>query len=129
VILIEALAIPDETFGSYPVVRMFSATTATNSKDGKEAELSVSADQIYIVDMAGEGEYIPPTMSIERIELVYYMPDPRYQVGELVPDQRYIQPAWLFAGHYSTGEGFFILVQALKQEFLLPEPAPYTQPG
>jgi len=129
VILIEALAIPDETFGSYPVVRMFSATTATNSKDGKEAELSVSADQIYIVELAAEGEYTPPTMSIERIELVYYMPDPRYQVGELIPDQRYIQPTWLFAGHYSTGEEFFILVQALKQEFLLPEPAPYTQPG
>jgi hypothetical protein len=129
VILIEALAIPDETFGSYPVVRMFSATTAINLTDGKEAELSVSADQIYIVELAAEGEYIPPTMSIERIELVYYMPDPRYQVGELIPDQRYIQPAWLFAGHYSTGEEFFILVQALKQEFLLPEPAPYTQPG
>ncbi|GAB4456780.1 MAG: hypothetical protein OHK0041_21640 [Anaerolineales bacterium] len=129
-VMIEALLVPGETFGSYPAARIFSAaTTGINPKTGQEAEpLSVTADQIYTVDLASD-EYTPPTMTIERVELVYYMPDPRYIQGELEPDQRTIQPAWLFTGHYSTGETFFILVQALKQEFLLPEIAPYTQPG
>jgi hypothetical protein len=128
VILIEALAIPDETFGGYPALRIFSAAMAVKPKDGKAAELSISADQIYVVDEANEGIPIPPTATIERVELVYYMPDPR-GLTELSPDQRYIQPAWLFVGHYSDGTEFFILVQALKTEFLLPEIAPYTQPG
>ncbi|MBV6395632.1 MAG: hypothetical protein HFACDABA_01210 [Anaerolineales bacterium] len=128
-ILIEALIVPDETFGSYPALRIFSAATATNPKNGEAQEMQISADQVYIVDEAAEGEQAPPSMIIERVELVYYMPDPRYLAGELEPDQKYLQPAWLFAGHYSTGESFFILVQALNQEFLLPEPAPHTQPG
>lgn len=130
-VMIEALLVPGETFGSYPAVRIFSAaTTGINPKTGQEAEpLSVTADQIYTVDLTAEGEYAPPAMTIERVELVYYMPDPRYTQGELSPDQRYIQPAWLFTGHYSDGSAFFVLVQALKQEFLLPEIAPYTPPG
>lgn len=128
-ILLEGLIVPDESFGGYPVVRIFAGATAVNPKNGEAQELQISADQVYVVDEAVEGPLAPPTLTIERVELVYYMPDPRYQVGELSPDQRYIQPAWLFVGHYSTGEAFFILVQALQQEFILPEQAPYTQPG
>jgi len=128
-VLIEALIVPNETFGSYPALRIFSASTAANLKTGEAQEMQISADQVYIVDEAAEGEQAPPSMIIERVELVYYMPDPRDLAGTIEPDQTYLQPAWLFAGHYSTGESFFILVQALKQEFLLPETAPYTQPG
>jgi hypothetical protein len=128
-VLIEALIVPDESFGGYPALRIFSAASAVNPKNGEAQELEISADQIYVVDEAVEGPLAQPTLIIERVELVYYMPEPRYQVDELGPDQRYIQPAWLFAGHYSDGTAFFVLVQALKQEFLLPEIAPYTQPG
>ncbi len=120
---IEALIIPDESFGGYPALRIFAAQTADSPEP-----LKITADQIYTVDLATD-EYTPPTMTIERVELVYYMPNPRYHVGEFEPDQRYIQPAWLFTGHYSDGSSFFILIQALKQEFLLPEIAPYTPPG
>ena len=125
VVQIEALIIPGETFGSYPALRMFSAAATGEGVP----ELTVTADQINVVDLTGGGEYAPPTATIERVELVYYIPDPRYLQGALSPDQRYIQPAWLFSGHYSDGTAFFVLVQALKQEFLLPEIAPYTQPG
>ncbi|MBI4760022.1 MAG: LysM peptidoglycan-binding domain-containing protein [Chloroflexota bacterium] len=121
---IEALIIPGESFGGYPVLRIFAAQMADSPQP-----LQVTADQIYTVDLAAAGEYVPPTMTIERVELVYYMPDPRYHVGEFEPDHLTLQPAWLFTGHYSDGTAFFILVQALKQEFLLPEIAPYTQPG
>lgn len=128
-VLIEALIVPGETFGGYPALRIFSAASAINPKNGEAQELQISADQIYIVDEAVEGPPTQPTLAIERVELVYYMPEPRYQVDEFSPDQRYLQPAWLFTGHYSDGTGFFILVQALQQEFLLPEPVPFPGPG
>jgi predicted O-linked N-acetylglucosamine transferase (SPINDLY family) len=71
--------------------------------------------------------YVPPQATIENVELVYYISDPHY----IVPDtaQPYIQPAWRFHGHYSSGDEFEILIQALKQEYLIPELAPYTRPG
>ncbi len=128
-VLIEGLAIPDETFGGYPVLRMYSMSLAINPKNGQAAELQISADQVYVIDESEEPEFVPPTLTIERVMLVYYMPDPIYVTGDLEPDQRYIQPAWLFLGHYSDGSEFFFLVQALKREFLLPEPAPLTPPG
>ncbi|MFZ5822477.1 MAG: LysM peptidoglycan-binding domain-containing protein [Chloroflexota bacterium] len=128
-ILIEALIIPGEALGGYPALRIFSASPAVNTKNGKPLELSVTADQVYTVDLAGEGEWTPPTAAIERVQLVYYMPDPRYKTGALNPDEKYLQPAWLFTGHYSDGTEFFILVQALKMDFLLPETAPFTAPG
>jgi len=128
-VLLEALIIPDESFGGYPALRVFSANMAISPKNGQPIELQVMSDQIPIYDEPSPGESVPPTATIERVELVYYMPDPRYLTGELSPDQRTLQPAWLFLGHYSDGSEFFILVQALKTEFLLPEIAPYTQPG
>ena len=128
-VLIEALIVPDESFGGYPALRIFSAASAVNPKNGEAQEMSISADQIYVVDEAAEGPLVQPTLVIERVELVYYMPEPRYQIGELSPDQRYLQPAWMFTGHYSDGTAFFVLVQALQQEFLLPEQMPFQGPG
>ncbi len=128
-VLLEALVIPGETFGDYPSLRVFSANMAISPKNGQPIELQVMSDQIPIYDEPSPGESVPPTATIERIELVYYMPDPRYLPGPLEMDQRYLQPAWLFIGHYSDGSELVILVQALKTEFLLPEVAPYTQPG
>ncbi len=128
-VLIEGLIVPDETFGGYPAVRIYAGSLAFDPQNGQPLTLDITADQIYTVDLAIEGEFTPTTAAIERVELVYYMPNPRYKTGELSPDEKYLQPAWLFTGHYSDGTAFFILVQALKQEFLLPEPAPYTLPG
>lgn len=62
---------------------------------------------------------IMSTMTIKKIELVYYISDPRYQTNPADPG--YIQPMWRFYGHYYDGSEFEFLVQALKDEFLLPE--------
>jgi LysM repeat protein len=131
VMILEALAIPDETFEGYPALRTFSSTFA-DPPSGAPAEVTVTADQPYIVEEApGMENYVPPSATIERVELVYYIPDPLY--GNTDPanstDARYIQPAWRFYGHYNNGNEFEFLVQALKQEFLLPELAPYRAPG
>ena len=134
-VLLETLAIPDERFGGYPGIRVYSASMAVSPKNGQPLELSITANQPRVIDdtqnpvIPPQANYTPPATTIDNIELVYYMPDPHNVTGELSPDQRYIQPAWLFTGHYSDGTEFFILVQALKTEFLLPEAAPYTPPG
>lgn len=41
----------------------------------------------------------------------------------------YIEPVWHFQGRYENGTEFDVLIQALKQEFLLPELAPGSLPG
>lgn len=130
-ILLETLAIPDETFGGYPAVRVFSASMATNPKDGLPMELTVTADQINTFDepSGSTDTYTPPALIIEKIELMYYITNPHWQAGELDGSQPYIQPAWRFYGHYENGDEFELIVQALTLEYLLPELAPFTPPG
>ncbi len=127
---LEALEIPGDQFEGYPTLRYFNGGLAVDSITGKTAEMPITADQPYVMDEPTPQEnYTPPTITIEKVELIYYIPDPRYITSELVIDQRYLQPAWRFYGHYSDGSEFEYLIQALKNEFLLPELAPYTQPG
>ena len=131
--ILEALIVPDETYGGYPTLRVYSSGPAISPKNGQPVEITITSDQPYISDEPSAPEsienYVPPTVTIEKVELVYYIPDPRYLASELVIDQRYLQPTWRFYGHYSDGTEFEYLIQALKNEFLLPELAPYTQPG
>jgi LysM repeat protein len=129
-VLHEALAIPDETYGGYPTIRIFSSVLATNPNEDDQAELSSTADQPIIVDVEQDPQtYIPPALTIEKVELVYYVPDPTYASQDSNPGPHYIQPAWRFYGHYADGSEVSFLVQALEPEFLLPELEPYTGPG
>ena len=92
--------------------------------------MTITADQPYVMDGALDPEeYIPPDATIEKVELVYHLSDPRYAPPAANASPQYIQPAWRFQGHYSNGDEFEILVQALKQEYLLPEIEGFTPPG
>jgi hypothetical protein len=129
-VLYETLIIPDESFGGYPAMRVFSGTGDTSLKTGKPAALDITADQPYEIPYyppADAGEV--PTLTIEKVELVYFTSDPRY--AESYPDAMspYLQPVWRFYGHYSDGSEIVILIQALDQEYLYPEPAPAVQGG
>ena len=130
--MLQILAIPGETFGGYPALRVFDGTVAVNPKDGQPVEFTGSADKFNIVDESvqpGMENYVPPELTIESVELVYYVPDQRRNMPDGGPDMKYLQPAWRFYGHYSDGSEAQFLVQALKQEFLLPELVPYPGPG
>lgn len=131
-VIMETLAIPGESVGGYPGLRVFSSAMAVNPKDGQSAEMTITANQPSIMEEAPSNPdaYVPPAATIEVVELVYYVPDPAYSNSN--PNSgsvQYIQPAWRFYGHYSNGDEFEFLVQALKKEFLLPELAPYRSPG
>ncbi|MEP7135095.1 MAG: LysM domain-containing protein [Chloroflexota bacterium] len=128
-VLLEAINIPDDFNNGYPVLRTFGASLAT-SKNGQAVEMTVTADQPYIIDETPNTEVsVPPTLTIEKVELTYYLPNPLYGRNDQNADAQIIQPVWRFYGHYATGDEFEILVQALKREFLLPELAPYEPPG
>ena len=101
----------------------------TNPKNGEPMQLEVMADQPSTLPEQPANDGTLPTMTIERIELVYYVANPRYLTPDPNGEPPYIQPAWLFVGRYSNGDTFFILVQALTQDYLLPEVAPVTPPG
>jgi hypothetical protein len=127
---VEALIIPDETFGSTPAMRTFSGAMAVNPKNGESIPLEITADKPYVLpeslDTAGGS---PPTLMIETIELVYYTSDPHYSAAYPEAMTPYIQPVWRFYGHYSNGSEMEFFVQALKQEYLLPEAAPAVRGG
>jgi hypothetical protein len=131
-VLLQILAIPGETFGGYPALRVFDGVGAVNPKDGQPVEFTGSADQFNIIDESvqpGMENYVPPDLTIEWVELVYYVPDQSMDMSRTGPDFRYLQPAWRFFGHYSDGSEAQFLVQALKQEFLLPELVPNRGAG
>lgn len=128
-VLLEGLLIPDETFGGYPTIRVFSGSMAVSPKDGQPMTLEIRADQPVVMDeLVPQQEYELPTANLEKIELVYYIPDPSF-----IPNNNdgpgYIQPMWRFTGHYSNGIAFEVLVQALQPEFLSPEIQAVEGPG
>ncbi|HET6595727.1 MAG TPA: LysM peptidoglycan-binding domain-containing protein [Anaerolineales bacterium] len=127
-VLLEALIVPEETFGGYPTLHVFSAAVFNPIED--PSEFSVSADQPNFFSEEVEPHNITsPSLTIEKVELVYYIPNPQFRDQNLSSDPRYIQPAWRFYGHSSDGSEVEFLVQALQPEFLLPELAPHRAPG
>jgi hypothetical protein len=130
-VLIQALVIPSESLVGYPAVLVFSAQIAINPKNGQPTELEMTADQPYVTDKSqASGVPIakPPTATVEKVELVYFVSNPRYTTDPNT-EYPYLQPAWRFYGHYSSGEEFEVLIQALSNEYLLPELAPSIPPG
>jgi LysM repeat protein len=134
-VIVEALAVPDETISGYPALQVFSSGSATNPKNGQPLEPQITADQPYIVDEttspASTETYTHPNLTIDTVELIYFVSNPYYQVNDPNYSQRttYIQPVWHFHGRYEDGGEFDVLIQALKQESLLPELAPWLSPG
>lgn len=131
---IEVLRVPDETYKDYPAIRVFGLAPARNPATGDPMELSRHADVIIVMpDPFGDGDhYVQPDITIDRVELIYYVSNPMSQQGDnpqANAGQRYIQPAWHFQGHYSNGDNLDILIQALQQEYLSPDLSPQQGPG
>ncbi len=113
--IVEGVIYPDQTYEGYPVIHdflMFGAQGMENLDDYKPQSISpITLD-------ASSDFFSGQTLSVEKIELVYFTTD----IGFTAPDSSmppiYAQPAWRFFGHYENGQVFEILVQALKDEYL-----------
>jgi hypothetical protein len=129
--LIQALVIPGESMAGYPTVLVFSAQMALSPKNGQPAGLEITADQPYVMDKPQTTQTSvtnPPTATIEQVELVYFVSNPRYTTDPNA-GYPYLQPAWRFYGHFSNGDEFEVLIQALNDEYLLPELGPFIPAG
>jgi LysM repeat protein len=128
-IQMEALAVPGLTYAGQPAVCMFNSALLADPNTKKPIELTITADQPSILpEMPSAEAGNLPTITIEKVELIYYLPNQRY-LSTSSADPVYIQPIWRFYGHYSDGSVFEALVQALDPLFLLPEFDSDTQPG
>jgi LysM repeat protein len=127
----EVLIIPDETFGGLPVAHIYQSLIIQEGAP----EMLVQANQIRTYNEPDDPmmapNYAPPNLTIDHVELVYYVSNPYYQVNDPNYSQRspYIEPAWHFQGRYDDGTEFDVIIQALKPEFLLPELAPRAGMG
>ncbi len=124
---VEVLIIPGETYAGYPAIRVFVSALAFDGQ-GNPFEMGMSSSEPNVfpeIPAAPENFYYV----IEKVELVYYIADQRYISADAEGLQPYIQPVWRFTGHTSDGSVFIILVQALQENFLQPDPAFYIQPG
>ena len=127
----EVLIIPNETFGGMPVAHLYQSSMIQEGSP----EMQIQANQIQVYNDDNNPsllpDYIRPNLTIDQVELVYYVSNPYYQVNDPNYSQRspYIQPVWHFHGHYDDGSGFDVLIQALKEEFLLPELVTSISPG
>ena len=128
-VMYEVLIYPDETFGSYPVMHIFNGQVDNSPTTGQPLEMQIRADQPNIIPEPLPISGLAPTLTIDSVELIYYTPDPNYATSYPEAMSPYIQPAWRFSGHFSDGSETEILIQALKQDFLLPESAPAVQCG
>jgi LysM repeat protein len=127
---LECIAIPGETYTGYPALRVFGGLLAIDPKTGLHITLPVSMDKPVVLDMPDIGKTSPPEGAIiEEVELQHFVSDPRYAVPEPGTQPLYLQPVWRFAGHYSNGDPFEVLIQAAQDEFLLPELEPSVLPG
>ena len=126
---LEALAIPDESMGGYPALRVFSAGICEGGVcGGGGGSGAVNLPSVVEAPTAPENANAL-TATIEKVELVHFTNDLRYAVPSPNPQPPYFQPVWQFSGHYSNGDEFEILIQALRDEYLLPEINPYLQGG
>ncbi len=129
-VFMEVLVVPNEKLGNYPAMRVFSGGMATSPKNGQPTELEITADRPYVMEEPQVSQSVViPTLTIETIELAYFTSDPAYAQSYPAAMTPYIQPVWRFYGHYSDGSEVEVLIQALKQEYLYPEPAPSVEPG
>jgi hypothetical protein len=125
-ILVESLAIPGETAEGFPAIRIFNQSPPFEDHPGQTTTLQVQADQPLVLEEPIRNSVLLPTpgppsgpiFTIEKVELVYFIRDPRHHFPWDANAPQYVQPVWRFYGHDSNGRELEILVQALNDEFL-----------
>lgn len=127
----EVLLIPDEAFGGMPVAHVYQSSIVQDGGPPMEPQ----ASRIPIYNEGNEpglpGDLTPANLTIDTVELAYFVSNPYYQVNDPNYSLRstYVQPVWHFHGRYTDGSEFDALIQALKQDFLLPELVPNAGVG
>ncbi len=113
-LIVEGFQQPDGQFAGYAVLYNLILVPVMGVNDLKDYQVMSTKPITIESDMVNE----PQSVAIEKIELIYVAND---LIHATAPgDSPYVQPVWLFSGHYANGATFDLLVQALKPEYLKP---------
>ncbi len=129
-VILEGLARPGETYGSFPVLDESAASTANEVSDLSGYEMVSDRPSVWdesFSDAAQAGQLAGLGM-VEQVELVYAASMLSFQGGgggswltENDPEAApwlYVQPVWRFRGSFEDGRTFEIQVQALVEQYL-----------
>jgi hypothetical protein len=114
-LIVEGYESPDQHFAGYAVLHDYALLPGTGMNDLDGYQM-MSASPVVLQESGVAGERL--SVVIDQIELVY-VTDNLYNAIRAEGDPPvYVQPAWLFSGHYANGSVFELLVQALRPEYL-----------
>lgn len=122
--VVEGFAIPDKSFGGYPVLSEIAMSSFANDFTDL-SDYVIRSNQILIQ----EDTYVDPALNltghvtIENAELMYAAASLAQCTSEFAnhpeaASDLYVQPIWRFTGHFDDGRSFEIQVQALPDEYL-----------
>lgn len=117
---IEGFIIPDKLISGYAVIRQTSGEMPPDGIVSSAGPSIVDETQNQAFDL---NAYMQGKLTIEQVELVYYSivldrcsitasSDPN------IVSWLYVQPIWVFSGHFEDGRRFVVQVQALPDEYL-----------
>jgi hypothetical protein len=122
--VLEGLAIPGETFGGYPVITELAASGSNGLTD--LSGYAIMSDQPGVWDHTQDSPepetLIQDAVTIESAELAYSA----ISLDRCTPADGkepltaglFVQPMWVFKGHFDDGRRFEIRIQALPDEYL-----------
>jgi hypothetical protein len=124
-IILEGILIPGETFGGYPVLTEMAASMADPQADLSNYQITSNQPSVYdqTLEAKAPEKTLTGRVTIEHIELAYNAVSldhclPAGLQDELQAPYLYVQPMWVFTGHFDDGRRFEIRVQALPDEYL-----------
>ncbi len=117
---IEGYVISDKQVGGYPLIK---DTAGTTQPDGIADSAQISVWDHSQDPSSNPGAVLQGTVTIDNVELAYDATNlDRCQASagsdpNLAP-WLYVQPMWVFTGHFEDGRRFIAQVQALPDEYL-----------
>lgn len=114
-IIVEGIAIPNKTYGGYPVIKLIGAGMGSDL-----AAYTITGNRPLVVDetpFTEEPASVNGVVTIESVELAYLAISLNNCLPEHASDPLnaglYVQPMWVFRGHFEDGRQFEMRVQAL----------------
>jgi hypothetical protein len=117
---IEGYLMPDHQVGGYPLLK---DTSGTTQPDGIADSAQVQVWDHSTDPSTNPGAVLQGTVTIDKIELAYDSINldrcpPSAATDPNMTPWLYVQPMWVFTGHFDDGRRFVAQVQALPDEYL-----------
>ncbi|MBN1149182.1 MAG: zf-HC2 domain-containing protein [Anaerolineales bacterium] len=125
-VVYEGYALPGETYAGYPLLVELGAGRLDDQQDLSSYHMASTEINVWNGITSGPGynpEYLRGRVTIEKVELAYLAISLDHCVNtpgaqEALQSWLYVQPMWIFSGHFDDGRAFLVQIQALPDEYL-----------